>query len=47
MHEFTLAGESLGGWISALYTIESLAPGHSGTKALPEPKRLVFQMQRE
>jgi alpha-beta hydrolase superfamily lysophospholipase len=26
IHQFTLAGESLGGWISALYTIESLAP---------------------
>jgi pimeloyl-ACP methyl ester carboxylesterase len=38
--QFTLAGESLGGWISALYTIESLAP--ENTLALPRPKRLIL-----
>ncbi|HEY2470871.1 MAG TPA: alpha/beta hydrolase [Terracidiphilus sp.] len=43
IHEFALAGESLGGWISALYTIESLAPANSGPDALPKPKRLVLE----
>jgi pimeloyl-ACP methyl ester carboxylesterase len=43
VHEFTLAGESLGGWISALYTIESLAPANSGGNALPVPRRLVLE----
>ena len=33
--EFTLVGESLGGWISALYTIEALGPANQGTFALP------------
>jgi triacylglycerol lipase len=42
VHEFTLAGESLGGWISALYTIESLAPANSGGQALARPARLVL-----
>ena len=42
VHEFTLVGESLGGWISALYTIESLAPANRGASALPVPKRLVL-----
>jgi pimeloyl-ACP methyl ester carboxylesterase len=42
VHEFTLVGKSLGGWISALYTIESLAPANSGTNALPVPSRLVL-----
>ncbi len=42
VHEFTLAGESLGGWISALYTIESLAPANTGANALRVPKRLVL-----
>ena len=43
IHEFTLAGESLGGWISALYTIESLAPENSGFHALPRPQRLILE----
>jgi pimeloyl-ACP methyl ester carboxylesterase len=43
VHEFTLAGESLGGWISALYTIESLAPANSGDSALPVPQRLLLE----
>jgi len=43
IHEFTLAGESLGGWISALYTIESLDPGNTGPDALPKPKRLILE----
>ena len=43
IREFTLAGESLGGWISALYTIESLAPANTGPDALPNPKRLILE----
>jgi pimeloyl-ACP methyl ester carboxylesterase len=43
VHEFTLAGESLGGWISALYTIESLAPENAGPRALPKPRRLILE----
>jgi pimeloyl-ACP methyl ester carboxylesterase len=43
IHEFTLAGESLGGWISALYTIESLAPENAGPHALPKPRRLILE----
>ncbi len=43
IHEFTLAGESLGGWISALYTIESLAPQNTGSYALPKPQRLILE----
>lgn len=42
VREFTLVGESLGGWISALYTIESLAPANTGPGALPRPARLVL-----
>ncbi len=41
--EFTLAGESLGGWISALYTIEALAPENQGSFALPKPGKLVLE----
>jgi pimeloyl-ACP methyl ester carboxylesterase len=42
IHQFTLAGESLGGWISALYTIESLASENTGPQALPRPQRLIL-----
>jgi pimeloyl-ACP methyl ester carboxylesterase len=43
IHEFTLAGESLGGWITALYTIESLAPENTGSHAMPKPQRLILE----
>jgi len=43
IQEFTLAGESLGGWISALYTIEALAPENAGPQALPKPRRLILE----
>jgi pimeloyl-ACP methyl ester carboxylesterase len=43
VQEFTLAGESLGGWISSLYTIESLAPENAGPHALPKPRRLILE----
>ena len=42
VQEFTLAGESLGGWISALYTIEALASANTGREALPKPLQLVL-----
>ena len=41
--EFTLIGESLGGWISALYTIEALGPENQGAFALPRPGKLVLE----
>lgn len=43
IREFTLAGESLGGWISALYTIESLDAANAGSDALPKPRRLILE----
>jgi pimeloyl-ACP methyl ester carboxylesterase len=43
VHEFTLVGESLGGWVSALYTIESLDSENAGPHALPKPRRLILE----
>lgn len=43
VQEFTLVGESLGGWISALYTIEALSPANQGAFALPKPGKLVLE----
>jgi triacylglycerol lipase len=43
VHDFTLAGESLGGWISALYSIEALAPENTGEYAVPKPQRLILE----
>ena len=40
---FTLAGESLGGWISALYAIEALAPANQSLYTLPKPAKLVLE----
>jgi pimeloyl-ACP methyl ester carboxylesterase len=40
---FTLAGESLGGWISALYTIEALDKSNTGPYALPVPTKLILE----
>jgi pimeloyl-ACP methyl ester carboxylesterase len=44
VEKFTLAGESLGGWVAAIYTIEALGseppPGPSFT--LPRPARLIL-----
>jgi pimeloyl-ACP methyl ester carboxylesterase len=41
---FSLAGESLGGWVAARYTIESLDPRNvaGAAFALPKPDRLVL-----
>ena len=41
--DFTLAGESLGGWISALYTIEALDAKNTGPYAIPTPERLILE----
>ncbi len=41
--EFSLAGESLGGWIAALYTIEALSPQNTGAMSLPRPQRLILE----
>ena len=38
-----MAGESLGGWISAAYTIQALAPGNQGAFAVPVPERLILE----
>ena len=39
---FTLAGESLGGWIAADYTIQALAPTNAGAYAVPRPDKLIL-----
>jgi pimeloyl-ACP methyl ester carboxylesterase len=43
VRQFTLAGESLGGWIVANYTIQALAPANQGPYALPVPTRLILE----
>lgn len=40
---FTLGGESLGGWISALYTIEALDAANTGPYSLPKPSKLILE----
>lgn len=40
---FALAGESLGGWIVANYSIEALSPSNKGEFALPVPDRLILE----
>jgi triacylglycerol lipase len=44
VRDFTLAGESLGGWIAVRYTAESLSPklAANSTFLLPKPSRLVL-----
>lgn len=41
--DYTLMGESLGGWIAASYTIQALSPQNSGAYAVPAPRRLLLQ----
>jgi pimeloyl-ACP methyl ester carboxylesterase len=43
VEHFALAGEPLGGWIAAAYTIQALAPANTGAYALPRPERLVLE----
>jgi pimeloyl-ACP methyl ester carboxylesterase len=40
--QFSLAGESLGGWIAASYSIQALASGNTGQYALAKPERLIL-----
>jgi triacylglycerol lipase len=40
--KFALAGESLGGWIVADYTIQALAPANTGKYAIPKPEKLIL-----
>lgn len=42
VEHFSLAGESMGGWVVADYTIEALAATNTGTYALPKPERLIL-----
>jgi triacylglycerol lipase len=39
---FSLAGESMGGWVVADYTIQALEATHTGPYALPKPERLIL-----
>jgi len=39
---FSLAGESMGGWVVADYAIQALAPSNTGTYALPKPEKLIL-----
>lgn len=43
VEHFTLAGESLGGWIVANYTIEALSPANTGKYAVPKPDKLILE----
>ena len=43
VEHFDLAGESLGGWIVASYTIQALSPDNVGKYALPKPQKLILE----
>lgn len=43
VNHYVLAGESLGGWIVANYTIQALSPGNTGEYALPKPDKLILE----
>jgi pimeloyl-ACP methyl ester carboxylesterase len=43
VEHFSLAGESLGGWIAASYAIQALAPENTGEYAVPKPERLILE----
>ena len=43
VEKFDLAGESLGGWIVANYTIQALDAGNTGKYALPKPSKLILE----
>jgi pimeloyl-ACP methyl ester carboxylesterase len=42
LQQFTLVGESFGGWVAALYSIQALAPENTGAYASPKPERLIL-----
>jgi pimeloyl-ACP methyl ester carboxylesterase len=41
--DYTLMGESLGGWVAASYTIQALSAQNAGPYAVPAPSRLLLQ----
>ena len=43
VEHFALAGESLGGWVVASYTIQALAPENTGKYAVPKPEKLILE----
>ncbi len=43
VQHFTLAGVSLGGWVSAAYTIQALGPENVGPYAVPKPEKLILE----
>jgi pimeloyl-ACP methyl ester carboxylesterase len=43
VEHFALAGESLGGWVVASYTIQALGPGNTGKYAVPKPEKLILE----
>jgi pimeloyl-ACP methyl ester carboxylesterase len=43
VEQFTLAGESLGGWVAAAYAIQALAPENAGMYAMPKPDKLILE----
>jgi pimeloyl-ACP methyl ester carboxylesterase len=43
VEKFDLAGESLGGWIVADYTIQALDAGNVGKYSLAKPSRLILE----
>jgi pimeloyl-ACP methyl ester carboxylesterase len=43
VEHFTLAGESLGGWVAAYYTIQALGPDNTGKYAMPKPDKLILE----
>ena len=43
VEHFSLAGESLGGWIAASYTIQALSPENTGEYAVPKPEKLILE----
>jgi pimeloyl-ACP methyl ester carboxylesterase len=43
VEHFVLAGESLGGWVAASYTIQALAPENTGKYAMPKPDKLILE----
>jgi 2-hydroxy-6-oxonona-2,4-dienedioate hydrolase len=42
VEHFTLDGESMGGWVVASYTIQSLGAANAGPMALPRPDRIIL-----
>jgi len=43
VEHFALAGESLGGWVVASYTLQALRPENAGKYAVPKPNKLILE----